>query len=87
MSLSCDRSWRVRWSFSNGLHEICRGVGEEITNSSLVNVFQTLLEDMEPEVCACVTVYFDILRGTISSPVYYKRHFEHTRYNMFIVYK
>lgn len=53
LSLSCDRSWRVRWSFSNGLHEICNAMGEDITNSSLVSVFQSLLGDVEPEVTSC----------------------------------
>lgn len=51
LSAAADRSWRVRWSLANLLHEICGAFGTQVTNSSLVSVFENLLMDAEAEVC------------------------------------
>jgi serine/threonine-protein phosphatase 2A regulatory subunit A len=50
VALSNDKSWRVRWSLANKLHELCDTLGEQTTNSALSTVFESLLNDGEAEV-------------------------------------
>ena len=50
LSLSEDKSWRVRWSVSNSFCEVCDSLGEDITRNELVRYFVKLLRDSEPEV-------------------------------------
>ena len=51
-----DRSWRVRWSVANKYCELCEVLGKEITTSSMLDGFEKLLSDNEPEVGAEVVV-------------------------------
>lgn len=55
MLIASDKSWRVRWSLANQLHEIAQVFGEQVSNSSLSTVFETLLNDGECEVRGAAT--------------------------------
>eukprot|EP01038_Epipyxis_sp_PR26KG_P008912 gene8912-12020_t len=65
--LSSDRSWRVRWSLANKLHELlatllpASAADEPTIYSSIVNstsgVFESLLNDTEPEVRAAAAAH------------------------------
>jgi len=48
--IASDRSWRVRWSLANQLHEICQVFGEQVTNNSLSEAAISILGDVEAEV-------------------------------------
>lgn len=50
LSIANDKSWRVRWSVANKLKGVCKSIGEQSTNNSLVTSFENLLTDSEPEV-------------------------------------
>jgi hypothetical protein len=55
LAIANDRSWRVRWSLANRLHEVLGAVDaaaiSTVGSASLSNVFESLLNDSEPEVC------------------------------------
>ena len=50
-----DKSWRVRWALASRLHEFCPTMGEDVSNGTLSVIFESLLNDVEPEVC-CVMI-------------------------------
>lgn len=50
LSIANDKSWRVRWCLANRLHEIMIAVDESSSNGSFGTVFESLLNDSEPEV-------------------------------------
>lgn len=51
LSLSGDRSWRVRWSFCNKLVEICQSFDADVSTKNFGTVYESLLADVEVEVC------------------------------------
>lgn len=50
LQVANDRSWRVRWSLANHLHEVLRAVDEASAGGALAGVFDALLNDTEAEV-------------------------------------
>lgn len=46
-----DKSWRVRYMVADKFIELQKAVGPEITRNDLVPAFQSLLKDVEAEVC------------------------------------
>ncbi len=51
LQIANDRSWRVRWSLANNLHEVLLNMQDGGTAAaSLAGVFDGLLNDTEPEV-------------------------------------
>jgi len=52
LNIANDKSWRVRWSLANKLHEVCKALGDQVTNNSLAKIYEDLLTDQEAEVRA-----------------------------------
>ncbi|CAN0483869.1 unnamed protein product, partial [Discosporangium mesarthrocarpum] len=44
------RAWRVRWSVANKFHELCGALGSDVSNTSMCQAYEKLLQDVEPEV-------------------------------------
>ena len=50
-----DKSWRVRLALSKNFAELTEAFGKEITDMSLIQIYTTLLNDVECEVkIACI---------------------------------
>jgi serine/threonine-protein phosphatase 2A regulatory subunit A len=50
-----DKSWRVRLALSKNFAELSESFGKEITDMSLIQIYTTLLKDVECEVkIACI---------------------------------
>lgn len=45
-----DKSWRVRVALSKNFPDLIEAFGKEITDMSLIQIYTTLLRDVEPEV-------------------------------------
>lgn len=45
-----DKSWRVRFALANNFSELAESFGKEITDMSLIQIFTTLMRDVENEV-------------------------------------
>ena len=45
-----DKSWRVRLAWSKNFAELSEAFGKEITDMSLIQIYTTLLNDVECEV-------------------------------------
>lgn len=48
--VSWFRSWRVRWSIANKFHELCSALGGQVTNDTMCEGYEALLQDSEAEV-------------------------------------
>lgn len=44
------RSWRVRWSIANKFYELCSALGGQVTNDTMCDGYEALLQDSEAEV-------------------------------------
>ncbi len=69
---AADRSWRVRWSLGHHLHELAAHLASASSSSSgeqplsaLCTVYDSLLNDAEPEVRASSAAHFSALCATL----------------------
>lgn len=74
IAIGGDRSWRVRWSLACRLHELCKPLGSQVSNSHLSSVFESLLNDSEAEVRSAAAGRLALIcsflrKGTIVSRV------------------
>lgn len=69
LGIAGDRSWRVRWSLANTLHEICSGLGDHAANNSLSTAYESLLGDAEPEVRAAAAGHVSKVCGLLRKDV------------------
>lgn len=73
MSIASDRSWRVRWSIGNCLHDVCSAFGPPITNDSLVAICETLISDNEVEVRSATAAVLPACSKTMKKDVVLQR--------------
>ena len=50
ITLTGDKSWRVRYHLAENFAELARALGKDIAVTSLISIFSTLLKDLENEV-------------------------------------
>ena len=45
LKIASDQSWRVRWSVSNKIVDLCKALGKETTEKDIAPIFKRFLED------------------------------------------